>query len=110
MDLETDAGSIGQATPAGRRLSVEVEAVQEDVDEPPRKRQRTELPDALSGRSSNPEEIKVMEGESYSKILSGELFFLLAYIQSLSRVYRLLFGVWSTAASNNVPTTPRRRK
>lgn len=75
MDLETDAGSLGRATPVGRRMSVsvEMEAVREEgeVDEPPRKRQRTELPDALSGNSTSPEEVKVMEGESYSKILSG---------------------------------------
>lgn len=79
MDLETDSGSLTLDTPIasnlGRRVSGEMNGGREaEVEEPPRKRQRIEDTGAFSSKILDSEEVKMMEGESYSKILSGTLF------------------------------------
>ncbi|KAF8598771.1 hypothetical protein BDV93DRAFT_324154 [Ceratobasidium sp. AG-I] len=99
MDLETDAGSLTRAASIvsnlGRRASGEIDRVQEaEVEEPPRKKQRTEAPDSLVGKSLGSGEAKIMEGDSYSKILSGLLAAPAAYMHTepVSTDYCLEYG------------------
>jgi hypothetical protein len=79
MDLETDAGTEHRASSVisdrGRRASVEMEMEMEMerlAEEPPRKKQRTEAPlSRINEKTPDQEEVKVMQGDSYARILSG---------------------------------------